>query len=220
MLVDRHGISYLEGLAGGFGAGPKVPAAVVDKLLKDIDWDPAMRHANRWYDRLSAAMLLKERRAREKSFDEMEGELKKLKRDLVESGAIAKALLADKTTAAERGKVLGDVLIGLLMPAVRKVQQAGDRIEQIQRNLHVAFALAAYRADKGTYPAKLDALAPKYLTQVPGDLFSGKTLMYKPSKQGYLLSSVGANGKDDGGRGFEDDPRGDDLPVRMPLPKK
>ena len=41
---------------------------------------------------------------------------------------------------------------------------------------------------------------------------------YRPSKAGYLLYSVGLNGKDDGGRWYDDDPPGDDPNVKMPLP--
>ncbi len=104
------------------------------------------------------------------------------------------------------------------MPATGKVQHAYDRDEQGQRNEQVAFALAAYRRDHGTYPAKLDDLAPKYLAAVPEDLFSGRALVYHPSEKGYLFYSVGVNGKDDGGRSYDDDPPGDDLPVSMPLP--
>ena len=47
-----------------------------------------------------------------------------------------------------------------------------------------------------------------------------KPLIYKPEANGYLLYSVGANGKDDGGRSFGDDPPGDDLVVRMPVPEQ
>jgi hypothetical protein len=43
--------------------------------------------------------------------------------------------------------------------------------------------------------------------------------MMNLSAKGYLLYSVGVNRKDEGGRGYEDDPPGDDLTVRMPLPK-
>ena len=118
-----------------------------------------------------------------------------------------------------KGKAVGDFLISLLLPAAQKVQQAADRTEQMQRNLHVAFALAVYRKDNGSYPMKLDALAPKYLAQVPQDLFSGKGLIYRPRENGYLLYSVGANGKDEEGRGPEDTPPGDDLSIRMPLPE-
>ena len=44
-------------------------------------------------------------------------------------------------------------------------------------------------------------------------------MIYRPTDTGYLLYSVGINGKDDDGRGHLDDPVGDDLVVRMPLPK-
>jgi hypothetical protein len=107
----------------------------------------------------------------------------------------------------------------LLHHGTSKVQNAADRSEQMQRNLHVAFALGAYHREHGRYPATLDTLAPKYLTQVPDDLFSGKPLLYRPEENGYLLYSVGVNGRDDQGRWFDDDPPGDDPRVRMPLPK-
>ena len=61
-------------------------------------------------------------------------------------------------------------------------------------------------ADNGRYPAKLDDLAPKYLATVPGDVFSGKPLIYKPTEKGYLFYSVGPNGKDEEGRWYDDDP--------------
>ena len=93
------------------------------------------------------------------------------------------------------------------MPAVRKVQSAYDRAEQLDRNLRVAFAMAAYHADNGKYPAKLDDLAPKYLAKVPDDVFSGKALIYKPGENGFLVYSVGVNGQDDGGRWIDDEPR-------------
>ena len=47
----------------------------------------------------------------------------------------------------------------------------------------------------GRYPAKLEDLAPAYLAAVPGDLFSGKPLVYKPAEKGYLFYSFGVNGK-------------------------
>ena len=85
--------------------------------------------------------------------------------------------------------------------------------------MHIAFALTAYRADNKQYPKNLDALAPKYLPSVPVDLFSGRALIYRPAESGYLLYSVGPNGKDDGGASRDDEPSGDDLTVRMPRAK-
>jgi hypothetical protein len=44
-------------------------------------------------------------------------------------------------------------------------------------------------------------------------------LIYWLEGKGILLFSIGPNGVDVGGRGAEDDPRGDDLSVRLPVPR-
>jgi hypothetical protein len=188
------------------------------KVLEKLDWVPVMQTMNKWYDRLAGAMQVKDRTAREKEFDKLEEELKDVKKKAGTPAEFLKAL-AEKGGDKTAGKTVGDVLASLLLPAVRKVNQAYDRIGQVDRNLQVAFALAAYRADKNRYPEKLADLAPKYLAAVPDDLFNGKPLIYKPSEKGYLFYSVGVNGKDDGGRWYNDDPPGDDIGVRMPLPE-
>src|SRR5262249_6620406 len=119
----------------------------------------------------------------------------------------------------ELGTKLGAVLIDFFRRDIHRMKRAADRAEQTRRNLSLAFALAAYRSDHGSYPEKLDLLAPQYLEEIPNDLYSGKALIYRPSEHGYLLYSVGDNGLDDGGRGSDDTPPGDDLRVLMPLPE-
>jgi hypothetical protein len=216
-MVRSRGLAAMEALAGGnFPAGKATPEEL--RALEKIDWAPAFRTANRWYDRLAAAMRLPNRAEREKALDKVVGDLKVQTAKLIEPANRVRALLKKDPPDRRAGKVIGDALVALLVPAVRKVQTAYDRSEQIQRNLHVAFALAAYRADRGRYPAKLGDLAPKYLAAVPGDLFSGKPLVYRRTEDGYLFYSVGANGKDEGGHWYDDDPPGDDPRVRMPLP--
>lgn len=187
------------------------------KALEKIDWTPAMKTMNTGYDRMVAAMRLQDRTAREKEFDKIDEELRKTTEKYGKGGELAR-LAAGKDPGKEIGEAVGGVLMGLLSPAVRKVQGAHDRAEQVERNLHVAFALAAYHADNGRYPPRLGDLAPKYLAAVPGDLFSGKALLYKPAEKGYLFYSVGQNGKDDEGRWYDDTPPGDDPRVRMPQP--
>lgn len=101
-----------------------------------------------------------------------------------------------------------------------KLSHSGVRLQQQRLNLRLAFALAEYKLANGVYPQKLADLSPKYQTAIPDDLFTGKPLVYKPTKDGYLLYSVGADGKDDGGKTHGDEPYGcDDLVVRVPLPK-
>jgi len=153
-----------------------------------------------------------DRDARAKEAAAIDQDLRALKNGVVSLDSVAKF-----TSPRGRGEIMGKILVTLMLPAFIKIQDAADRCAQEQRNLHLAFALAAYQRDQGHYPAKLAELCPKYLKDVPGDLFSGKPLIYRLVDQGYLLYSVGANGVDDGGRGNDDEPRGDDLSIRMPV---
>jgi len=216
MLLDRHGLRYLEGLSGG--TLPKDLDPKVNRALHGADWDPALETGNRWFNRMAAALGASVRADRVKQLNQFEEEVKELKKR-IDKNALNEVFQGSKPPDKAATKMIGEVLVTLLLPAVGKVQQATDRTVQAQRNLHIAFALAAYHGDHGRYPRALEALAPKYLKQVPDDLFSDKALIYHPTDNGYLLYSVGPNGKDDGGRGREDNPPGDDLPVRMPLPE-
>jgi hypothetical protein len=216
MLLDRYGARYFVDLA----EHPEQPVNPFrDQILRDIEWDPALRTINRWFDRLVAGLRGKDRVEREKKWQQFEKELKELKDKISAPAYVHNLLPGGKATAAARGQFIGDLLVCLMMPAMGKVQQAEDRSHQTQDNLAVAFALAWYQRDHGRYPKTLDALAPKYLAKVPQDRFSGKPLIYRPAANGYLLYSVGPNGKDEGGRSYSDTPAGDDLPVRMPLPE-
>src|SRR5262249_7753698 len=147
-------------------------------LMDNTDWDPALRNVNRLYDRLAAAMRLQDRTARAERRNQIEEEVTTQRKRLLESGGLAKLLIGGPEA---RGEVLGEMVCSFMYPAVLKLQQSCDRSEQPQRNLQVAFALAAYKADHGAYPAKLDDLAPIYIAKVPDDLFSGKALVYRPS---------------------------------------
>jgi len=185
----------------------------------DCDWDVVLRNANRWFDRLVACLREKEHGHRNRALDQFEKDRKKLeeRQELWPTFEAIRAI-PDKQT---RSQVFADRVVMLLMPPMRTLLNAADRNEQGERNTQIAFALAMYKIDQGRYPAKLDALVPKYLAQVSGDLFSGKELIYRPTDDGYLLYSVGVNGQDDGGRTFGDEPiGGDDLPIRMPRIKK
>jgi hypothetical protein len=193
------------------GIGGTLPSDLSDRLFSpSIDWDPALRMINETYDRLAAAARMPDRRARSDVFDGIMDEFEQRK--------IAGEGLAGQLTASrgDRGLAIGNIIMGLMMPAFDKLLNAKDRAEQIHRNLIVALALAAYRADTGRFPARLEDVAPKYLAAVPGDLFTGKPLIYRPAEDGYLFYSVGVNGLDEGGQSYGDEPRGDDLAVRMP----
>jgi hypothetical protein len=215
--VERRGVEYLENLLGLWGRGVdvEIPREVGQRLLNGIDWDPALRKSNRWIDRIAAILRVKDRGARGKQLDEIEKELKELRPRL--QAMATKILKGEQPSAQARGELAGDILVALLTPAFRKAQEAGDRNQQLQRNLHVAFALVAYQREHKAYPKMLDALTPKYLAEIPSDLYSGKALLYRPSEKGFVVYSVGPNGRDEGGQWLDDNPAGDDPRVRLPL---
>jgi hypothetical protein len=204
-LAKRYGPGIIENISGGSGA-PPTPSPLGRFAMGFVSWRPVMESANAWYNRIVETVKIEDPRERKKELDGFDADLKALR---VQSTQWSGKSISEK---------VGDIMICLLMPALRKVQDAYDRSQQVQLNLQVAFALAAYKADNGHYPSQLAALAPKYLRNDPLDLFSGKPLQYTLNPDGYFFYSIGVNCKDEKGQAFGDEPPGDDLPVRMPLP--
>ncbi|MGI8981835.1 MAG: hypothetical protein ACR2FY_21605 [Pirellulaceae bacterium] len=89
-------------------------------------------------------------------------------------------------------------------------QVSRERTCCCSRLLITDLAIRAYRAEQGRYPDKLTDLAPKYLKQVPCDLYTDKLPVYRLTDSGFMLYSVGRGGKDNGGNfsSVRDFPRG------------
>jgi hypothetical protein len=98
-----------------------------------------------------------------------------------------------------RSETIGNIYIGLLMPAVDGVANAEDDVNTRLTLIQLAARLAAYRARQGHYPATLDELTPTELRELPRDIYRAKPFVYRVSSGGYLLYSTGLNGTDDGG---------------------
>ena len=89
--------------------------------------------------------------------------------------------------------------------------QVEQQIETKHSLLQTHLALNLHKLDEGTYPQTLDKLVPDYLSEMPQDIFSGKPLIYRLQGEGYLLYSVGPDGKDDNGVAIKTDQTGDLL---------
>lgn len=183
-------------------------------IVQSVDWDEVLKPMNRWYDRLVTI-------AKKPDYLERSAEIRQLDQDLkalVKKRQGPMALLALLGGKAAITQMTTDVLISLLLPAVNQVLGAEGRAIQKMHSLEIAFALAAWRSEHDSYPESLDKLAPKYIAEVPQDLFNAQPLKYERTEDGYRFYSIGQNEKDDEGRSFDDNPRGDDLVVRMPVP--
>jgi hypothetical protein len=179
-----------------------------------IDWNVPMRMANQWYDRISDAMREENHFTKRQKMAQLEEELQEISAEARKPWSMAGSMLLNPRKTM--GRVMGQVLISLMLPAVSAAEAATDRADQSFSNLRVALALAAYRSDVGKYPPQLAELVPKYLPEMPPDIFTQDPLRYRAEGAGYLLYSIGENGKDDEGRWRDDNPPGDDLHVRMP----
>jgi len=93
--------------------------------------------------------------------------------------------------SAELSTMTDDLFVGLM--------ELQDRSYTELALIRLAAALAVYRSENGQYPATLDALFPDHLDEIPVDFFQEKPFVYQRTDDGFLLYSLGANGRDDGG---------------------
>jgi hypothetical protein len=91
------------------------------------------------------------------------------------------------------------VLVAMVVPAWVRMKQDETKGEAALAVAELAFALKLHKADHGEYPESLDVLSPAFLPVIPADPCTGKPLVYVRQGEGFLVYSVGLNGKDDGG---------------------
>jgi hypothetical protein len=93
------------------------------------------------------------------------------------------------------------------------------RIAEMKRKMgRLMVGLAAYHAEKGSWPDSLAQLKPEYVKEIPLDIYSEKgkeEVRYAHGSGGARVYSVGTNGKDDGGLDQTENrgTRGDDIVV-------
>ena len=180
----------------------KDPGAVLGYFF--ANWNSVLRSENAWFDSLAEAGRKPVGRERVAAIRAVDNEL------------------WNKATGSFFFDQLGyKIICSLLHGDVADFLIAED-CEYMNLTLtKLAFSLAAYRADHRDYPEKLGELVPKYAKTVPKDVFNDADLHYRRHYGGYLLYSVGINGKDDGGPSVDDckdqyTVSNDDQVVRVP----
>src|SRR5262249_13036848 len=121
--MHPHGRSPRVGLprrAPGGDANRRNPLAAL--FVSRTDWDAALRNANRWSDRLVAALRQKDRASRVEELRRFDDELVELKVQAMEGTSKVSPLVP--VSPAARGEAIGNILITLLLPAASKVQDS------------------------------------------------------------------------------------------------
>jgi hypothetical protein len=171
-----------------------------------VNWDDALLLGNKQFDKAAAAARHPTVLARRRALEQLKQEGNSLKSRVM--GELAKAIARE-----DMGAFMGRLLSALLVRGL--TFEAADQGETQEMVGRLAFSLAAYRADHGTYPDSLGALVPRYASRVPSDPFTEQPLRYRREGSGFLLYSVGHNGVDDGSRTVDSQPPGDDLVVKV-----
>jgi hypothetical protein len=191
----------------GVTVNERVPDAVFDK----VDWNVPLKMLNEEFDAVYAALnhaTYAECRAsileRKQHLDQLTNEARR-----------STSRLNEKDDRETLSKNVGRKLVLVFLPSFEPARVAGERATVRRQCTIIAFALERFRKAQGRFPDSLEQLKPGYLTSLALDPFSGEPYHYHLSGRGYVLYSVGQNGRDDRGLTFDSTPRGDDATIRM-----
>lgn len=176
-------------------------------------WDTILRMGNRRFDQAVEAARIADRLKRAEAIQKLEEEIGDEAEAATDLKSLPKSFLSKgpRKAVAER---FGQMFPALFLSRLSTTLTSEDRAMATSRLADTALALAAYRADCGGYPERLAQLVPKYVDEVPSDVFTDDELRYAPFEDDYLLYSVGPNGEDDEGRTSDSEPARDDVVIR------
>ena len=204
MMLSRPGGLRASGLSGTT-APPLSDSA-------DLDWNQMLGDMNAQYDWIVKPMRLPRFHGREEAQKASDEEFKKFETGLKGGPMAGLRLFVLKAAGRPFRKALTtaytNILIAIMIPALGQACNLEDQAKMTQEIETLAAALTCYHAENGRWPAELKELCPSLLKTIPTDRFSVKPLVYRPSKDGYLLYSVGKNLRDDGG---QREPRSDKI---------
>ncbi len=185
---------------------------------ESVDFNEVLAEVNFWYDRVVAACSYRTRPQRTRAAAGLHSNCAlmsqladwQLKDDPSYVMSLSYGVFPPETTADD----VTHFMFGLVTPAFQVLMAEEDRATMRLQLAELAYALTEYRGMRGRYPKRLDDLSPRFVEEVPEDLFTEKELRYESTADGYLLYSLGPNGIDDGGcNDCEGDPEADDLAI-------
>ena len=131
--------------------------------------------------------------------------------DLVKRGYAYYNVIVSKTPFQWRKEVVdfeekqrefvgGNLLLSALAPAIRSQVVSSSRCRAERDALITVLALLRYKNDKAGLPVDLeDLVSAGYLAEVPMDPYSEWPLVYRRTEGSFVLYSVGADFRDNGG---------------------
>jgi hypothetical protein len=104
------------------------------------------------------------------------------------------------------------IMTSIIVPALQRYLERVVMDEATRATALTGIAIARYQLDHGrAFPAKLDALVPQYMDDVPLDPFDGHPLRLVVRDNEALIYSIGPDLKDEGGVPFDEQKRTGDM---------
>jgi hypothetical protein len=92
------------------------------------------------------------------------------------------------------------LLSGLLLPSLSRTVVRDCENRARARIIQTVFAIERFRMSHGgKLPPNLVSLVPEFSADVSMDPFDGQSLRFRPTPAGYVVYSIGADGRDDSG---------------------
>jgi hypothetical protein len=206
LLVARDG--PIAGLRRFFGDPNDAKTPTANTPLGDpvwrgpVDWDEALRIGNASFDRIYEGFTSPTPAQRRAAIEQLERDRIRMETEAQDPKWKAENLRAAPSPSVAAGRQIARFLLSWFSPSPSFYATWEDRAMAHRIMDPLLFALAAYRAEQGEYPAELAGLCPKYVKSLPADPFGTGPIRYKREPPGYVLYSVGPNGRDDGGRNW------------------
>jgi hypothetical protein len=196
--MARYGPDVMDIASGNDQSAAEsiVQGATRSLLRHAVNWNEILEQSNQWYDRFAEDLSAPTFRERHRRSSQTMAAIETYLADS-QSRSVLQDLMAGRGAITKR---MNGIFMSLLLPALSSVTAAEQRMLEAQQLTRVAYALALVRAERGEFPESLEAARPYLEHQLPEDGFGqGGPHIYRRTEDGFLLYSVGENGKDDAG---------------------
>lgn len=211
MKGGMESMNLLAGIAGASKKKTRMQDMLDNVISSSIDWSVTMKEGNQLYDKYEKQLSNDEDWiAQDKVLVKMEKEIKELAVETSDFSAGLKALLGGPEY---RGKMMGKVFVGLLLPALRSASMAEKRAIVMDDLSFMVITAAAHKSESGEFPRSIADFSKHGTDDLPVDRYANDDYRYRVEGNGFVVYSVGPNQKDEDGNGVFNQRRdkGDDY---------
>jgi hypothetical protein len=201
----KGGFSDLNGFLGlndsliGSGKEQTLMQELVDKFVsQSTDWSFTMKLGNQVYDKYEKTFQkTTDWIEQQKALKEIEKEIQQLAKTPTVD-LLLKGLLGGPEV---RGEIVGQFLVGLVLPAFSAAASAEKRAQVMDDLSFIVISAAAHKIEMGDYPTSINGFSKKIVGQLPIDRYAKAAYHYRREGKGFVVYSVGPNQKDEQGNG-------------------